>query len=57
MELSLSDDVDNVMQLQLMVATKEMADDLAQRFRDNPEQIYSQMVPVSQWSAHLPLQR
>ena len=43
-ELSLNDDVDNVMRLQLMVATKEMADDLAQRFRDNPEQIYSQMV-------------
>ena len=43
-ELSLNDDVDNVMRLQLMVATKEMADDLAQRFRDNPEQVYSQMV-------------
>ena len=36
-ELSLNDDVDNVMRLQLMVATKEMADDLAQRFRDNPD--------------------
>ena len=43
-ELSLNDDVDNVMRLQLMVATQEMADDLAQRFRDNPEQVYSQMV-------------
>ena len=43
-ELSLNDDVDNVMRLQLMVATREMADDLAQRFRDNPEQVYSQMV-------------
>ena len=44
MELSLSDDVDNVMRLQLMVATEEMADDLAQRFRKNPEQVYSQLV-------------
>ena len=43
-ELSLSDDVDNVMRLQLMVATKEMADDLASRFRENPEQVYSQLV-------------
>lgn len=43
-ELSLSDDVDNVMHLQLMVATKEMAEDLAQRFQRNPEQVYSQLV-------------
>ena len=43
-ELSLSDDVDNVMRLQLMVATREMADDLAQRFQKNPEQVYSQLV-------------
>ncbi len=43
-ELSLSDDVDNVMRLQLMVATQEMADDLARRFQRNPEQVYSQLV-------------
>ena len=43
-ELSLSDDVDNVMRLQLMVATREMAEDLAQRFKRNPEQVYSQLV-------------
>lgn len=43
-ELSLNDDVDNVMRLQLMVATQEMADDLAGRFRRNPEQVYSQLV-------------
>ena len=43
-ELSLSDDVDNVMRLQLMVATQEMAEDLAQRFKRNPEQVYSQLV-------------
>ena len=43
-ELGLNDDVDNVMQLQLMVATKEMAEDLAQRFQKNPEQVYSQLV-------------
>lgn len=44
MELNLNDDVDNVMRLQLMVATKEMAEDLAQRFQKNPEQVYSQLV-------------
>ena len=38
-ELNLNDDVDNVMRLQLMVATKEMAEDLAQRFQKNPEQV------------------
>ena len=43
-ELNLSDDVDNVMQMRLMVATKEMADDLARRFQENPEQVYSQVV-------------
>lgn len=43
-ELSLSDDVDNVMSLKLMVATAEMADDLAKRFEENPEQIYSKMI-------------
>lgn len=42
--LSLNDDVDNIMRLQLMVATEEMAEDLAQRFRENPEQVYSQLV-------------
>ena len=42
-ELNLNDDVDNVMRLQLMVATKEMAEDLAQRFQKNQEQVYSQL--------------
>lgn len=42
--LSLSDDVDNVMRLQLMVATKEMAEDLARRFQKNPEQVYARLV-------------
>lgn len=43
-ELSLSDDVDNVMDLKLMVASREMAEDLAKRFEENPEKIYSKMV-------------
>lgn len=43
-ELSLSDDVDNVMKLQLMVATEEMAQDLVNRFRKNPEKVYSSLV-------------
>lgn len=42
--LSLSDDVDNVMRLQLMVATQEMAEDLARRFQKNPEQVYVRLV-------------
>lgn len=42
--LSLSDDVDNVMRLQLMVATQEMAEDLARRFQKNPEQVYARLV-------------
>ena len=44
MELRLSDDVDDLMQLRLMVATEEMARDLAGRFERDPEQIYSQLV-------------
>lgn len=43
-ELSLQDDVDNVMKLQLMVATEEMAQDLAVRFRRDPEKIYTDIV-------------
>lgn len=40
-QLSLRDDVDSVMDLELMVATEEMARDLAERFRKNPEKLYS----------------
>lgn len=43
-ELSLNDDVDNVMKLQLMVATEEMAKDLAVRFRQNPEKVYANLI-------------
>ena len=39
--LSLHDDVDSVMELELMVATEEMARDLAERFKKNPEKLYS----------------
>ena len=42
--LHLRDDVDSVMELELMVATEEMAKDLAERFRKNPEQIYSALL-------------
>ena len=40
-QLSLHDDVDSVMELELMVATEEMARDLAERFKKNPEKLYS----------------
>ena len=42
--LHLRDDVDSVMDLELMVATEEMAKDLAERFRKNPEQVYSALL-------------
>ena len=43
-ELALSDDLSSVMRLQLMVAGEEMAQDLAERFRRNPEQMYSNLI-------------
>lgn len=39
--LLLRDDVDCVMDLELAVATEEMAKDLAERFKKNPEKLYS----------------
>ena len=39
--LSLSDDRDDLMDLHLMVASREMAEDLAQRFQSSPEQLYA----------------
>ncbi|MBQ0038181.1 MAG: DUF4364 family protein [Clostridiales bacterium] len=45
-ELSLNDDLDNLMHLELMVATEAMANDLANRFRKNPEQVYTDMLSV-----------
>ena len=39
--LYLRDDVDEIMELELVVATEEMACDLADRFKKNPEQVYS----------------
>ena len=43
-ELSLADDMSSVMRLQLMVAGEDMANDLAQRFRRNPEQLYTALI-------------
>ena len=43
-ELKLSDDVDSLMQLELMVATEEMAKDLAERFRKDPEHLYARVL-------------
>ena len=40
-DLSLNDDVDNLMHLQLMAATEPMARDIAKRFEQNPEELYS----------------
>ena len=42
--LRLRDEVDSVMELELMVATEEMAADLARRFSQNPEQVYTAML-------------
>ena len=43
-ELSLNDDVDNLMHLQLMVANEEIARDLKRRFESDPEQLYSKLL-------------
>lgn len=43
-ELSLRDDVDSVMHLELMSADEDMAQDLARRFRKNPDQIYNKIL-------------
>ena len=43
-DLSLDDDLDNVMHLQLMVAGEEMAHELADRFQKSPEQLYSSLI-------------
>ncbi len=45
-QLSLRDDVDSVMELELMVASEEMAKDLAERFQKNPEKMYSGLLSV-----------
>ena len=45
-ELSFHDDVDQLMLLQVMVATEAMAKDLAARFEKNPEQIYTKLLSV-----------
>ena len=43
-ELSLNDDVDNLMQLQLMVANEEIAKDLKRRFEKDPESLYGKIL-------------
>ncbi len=43
-ELSLNDDVDNVMQLQLMVATRDMAEQMTKRFDEAPQEVYQQIL-------------
>ena len=43
-ELRFSDDVDQLMHLELMAATEELARDLAARFQKNPEQVYTQLM-------------
>lgn len=43
-ELSLNDDVDNLMQLQLMVANEEIANDLKRRFEKDPESLYGKIL-------------
>lgn len=45
-QLSLHDDVDSVMELELMVASEDMAKDLAARFKKNPEKMYSGLLTV-----------
>ncbi len=42
--LHFSDDVDELMHLELMAATQELAHGLADRFQASPEQVYSQLM-------------
>lgn len=42
--LRLSDEVDSLMQLQLMVSTREMAEELVRRFEKEPEQVYAKLI-------------
>lgn len=41
--LHLSDDVDDLMDLRLLVASEEQAKALAERFRENPEEIFGKL--------------
>lgn len=43
-ELTLNDEVDNVMHLQLMVATKSVAEELVSRFKKAPEETYERIL-------------
>lgn len=43
-ELRFSDDVDQLMHLELMAATEDMAKDLADRFQQTPEQVYTKLM-------------
>lgn len=43
-ELTLNDDVDNVMHLQLMAATESMAKELVRRFEKTPEETYGRIL-------------
>ena len=43
-ELRFSDDVDQLMHLELMAATEDMAKDLADRFQQNPKQVYTKLM-------------
>ena len=44
--LSLSDELDNLMKLELMVTREDMALDLQKRFKKNAEEIYSKILSV-----------
>ena len=44
--LILRDDVDELMELQLMVADRQTADALAQRFQREPEKVYAQLTAL-----------
>ena len=43
-ELQLRDDVDSILRLELTAATEAMARDLADRFRQDPEGVYTRLL-------------
>ena len=44
MQLSLRDDVDSLMELELMVADRESAEKLSKRFQQAPERLYAGII-------------
>ena len=45
-ELSMSDELDSLMRLEVLVTRRELAMDIRRRFQDQPEEIYAKILAV-----------